>query len=340
MKTDERVNFPPISNKAKGGIARAEKLTPEERSEIARRAAEARWSGALEATHFGSIHIGEVALDAAVLSDGRRVLSQRGVDKALGRKAGGSDWKRLRSSAGNLPVFLAPQNIQPFISTELALPVSTPIVYKVKNLIAYGVEASLLPQICDVWLKARDAGALVPSQMPTAIKADILMRGLAHVGIIALVDEATGYQEVRDRRALEAILDRFLRKELATWAKRFPDEFYQQIFRLKNWQWKGMSVNRPGVVGKYTNDLVYERLAPGILEELQRVNPKNDRGRRKAAHHQWLTEDIGHPALAQHVYALIGFMRASEEWDSFYRMVQRAFPKKNTTLLLPMPDPI
>jgi hypothetical protein len=162
---------------------------------------------------------------------------------------------------------------------------------------------------------------------------------LAIVGITALVDEATGYQEVRDRRALEAILDKFLRKELAAWAKRFPDEFYQQIFRLKKWEWKGMSVNRPGVVGKYTNDLVYERIAPGILDELKRLNPKDERGRRKSAHHQWLTEDIGHPALAQHVYALIGFMRVSEEWDVFYRMVQRAFPKKNTTLLLPIPDP-
>jgi hypothetical protein len=88
----------------------------------------------------------------------------------------------------------------------------------------------------------------------------------------------------------------------------------------------------------FIHDLVYERLAPGILDELQKLNPKNDRGRRKAAHHQWLTEDIGHPALAQHVYALIGFMRAAENWDNFHRMVQRAFPKKNTQMLLPGTD--
>ena len=31
--------------------------------------------------------------------------------------------------------------------------------------------------------------------------------------------------------ALQAILDAYLRKELA-WAKRFPDEFDRQIFRL------------------------------------------------------------------------------------------------------------
>ncbi len=116
------------------------------------------------------------------------------------------------------------------------------------------------------------------------------------------------------------------------------DEFYEQMFRLRKWQWKGMKVNRPQIVGRYTNDLVYERLAAGILKELQERNPKTPKGDRLAKHHQWLTEDIGHPALAQHFYALIGFMRACDDWEHFYRMVQRAFPKKGETLLLPMPE--
>jgi hypothetical protein len=141
---------------------------------------------------------------------------------------------RRQIDGGGLPIFWGPSNVKPFITSELELVVSSPILYRSRP----GAKTA---------------------------RADMLMRGLAHVGIIALVDEATGYQEVRDRRALEAILDRFLRKELAAWARRFPDEFYQQIFRLKEWAWKGMAVNRPSVVGKYTNDLVYERLAPNIL---------------------------------------------------------------------------
>ncbi len=60
--------------------------------------------------------------------------------------------------------------------------------------------------------------------------ASLLIRGLAYVGIVALVDEATGYQEVRDKRALQSILDKYLRKELAAWAKRFPDEFCKEMF--------------------------------------------------------------------------------------------------------------
>jgi hypothetical protein len=128
-------------------------------------------------------------------------------------------------------------------------------------------------------------------------KCKLLIRAFAVVGITALIDEATGYQETRDRLALQAILDKFLRKEFAAWAKRFPDEFYQEMFRLRGWQWKGMKVNRPSVVGHYTNDLVYERLAPGVLEELQRRNPRDEKGHRATKHHQWLTEDIGNPAL-------------------------------------------
>ena len=187
-------------------------------------------------------------------------------------------------------------------------------------------------------MDANRANVLGRRQKLIAERAEILLRGLAHVGIIALIDEATGYQTIRDREALQAILDAYLRKELAAWAKRFPDEFYEQMFRLRGWRWKGMKVNRPQVVGKYTTDLVYERLAPGILEELESKNPKNVRGRRDAKHHQWLTENVVHPALAQHLYALIGFMRASATWKNFYDMVQRAFPKKGEVPFLPFAE--
>lgn len=160
------------------------------------------------------------------------------------------------------------------------------------------------------------------------------MRALAHVGITALVDEATGYQEVRDRRALQEILDKFLLKEFAAWAKRFPNEFYQQIFRLRNWQWRGMKVNRPQIVAHYTKDLVYARLTPGILKELEIRHPKDERGHRKARHHQFLPEEIGHPALAQHLYGVLGLMRIAETWEEFMKMVDRAYPRRGDTLQL------
>jgi hypothetical protein len=334
-----------------GGKARAQRLSPKERSLIAQGAAEARWRRRTDesekpvfpkATHDGELKIGEIALPCAVLDDGTRVISERGVTKALGGKRGGSHWRRkkmLTANEAKLPVYLSASNLKPFISNSLETALNSQIIFKTKTGgFGYGVAASLLPEICEVLLKARESRRLHPSQEHLASQAELLMRGLAHVGIIALVDEATGYQEIRDRLALQKILEAYVAKELAAWAKRFPDAFYKELFRLRGWQWKGMSVNRPSFVGKLTNDLVYERLAPGILEELKRKNPKVESGYRRHRFHQYLTDDVGHPALAQHLHATIAFMKVSSDWKTFYKMIDRAFPRKNDTIALALED--
>ena len=203
------------------------------------------------------------------------------------------------------------------------------------GVIGEGFSAEILPIVCETYLAARDADKLTLPQLGVAKQCEILARGLARVGVIALVDEATGYQEVRDKIALQAILDAYLRKELAAWAKRFPDEFYEHIFRLRGWKWKGRSKNPPQVVASYTKDIVYARLAPQILEELERRNPI-DGGRRKGAHHQLLTDDVGHPALAQHLHAVVTLMRVSKNWNQFKLMLDVAHPKRGDTLQLPL----
>jgi hypothetical protein len=323
---------------AKGGNARRDALTPQERKDIARKAAEARWGAEVpRASHDGIVKIGSKEMYAAVLPNGKRLLSQGQFLQALGRSRtpkGGTG----ALTVDGLPFFLAAEQLKPFISDELRLS-TTPIFFRSKDgRKQVGYDAELLPQVCEVYLQYRDAfPGKVPTQYDHIVKAcDILMRGLAHIGIIALVDEATGFQDVRDRQALQAILDRFLRKELAAWAKRFPDEFYQQIFRLRGWTWRGMKVNRPQVVAKYTTDLIYDRLAPALVETLEARNPIDNKGNRKAKHHQWLTEDVGHPALAQQVYAAIGFMRANSKWDDFLISYYRAFPRKGIAPELPL----
>ena len=200
-----------VSGKARGGKARAAALAPAVRAEIARVAAEARWA-VPKATHIGELHIGNLDIPCAVLPDGTRVLSQRGVGKALGRSYGGQDWKRQDDAAGGgkLPFYLNAGTLKPFIPSDLLALVTEPVMYRHSQGggSAHGIPATALPMICDVWLKARDAGALNAVQLEVARRADVLMRGLAHIGVIALVDEATGYQEVRDRVALQAILDK------------------------------------------------------------------------------------------------------------------------------------
>jgi hypothetical protein len=323
------------TGRAKGGIARAAALTPERRSEIAKQAVEARWAKDLPyATHEGVIRIGDIEIACAVLNTGQRVITQSGFMRALGRARQAKGRQYYRGDV-NLPAFLTAQNLKPYISKVLEV-TSSQIEFKPKTGVrAFGYADELLPEVCDVFVKADRAKALLSGQKHIADQAHIIMKGLARTGIAGLIDEATGYQEVRDKMALQAILDTFLRKELATWAKRFPDEFYEQIFRLRGWQWKGRTKNPPQVVASYTKDIVYARLAPHIIEELENRNPIGG-GRRKAKHHQWLTDDVGHPALAQHLHAVITLMRVSKTWGQFKHMLDLAHPRRGDTLQLPL----
>lgn len=325
---------------AKGGKARAKKLSPEQRREIASKAAAARWGAqgkkppSLMATHEGALKIGDMEIPCAVLENGQRVLTQSGFMRALGR-ARQAKGREYYEGDVNLPAFLTAQNLKPFITKDLEVTSSQIEFRPLRGSRAFGYPAELLPKVCDVFLDAEKANKLTSAQRHIAERAHLLIRGLAHVGIVALVDEATQYQDVRERMALQAILDRFLEKELAAWAKRFPDQFYEELFRLKGWEWKTATTKRPRHVGKLTKNIVYARLAPGIVKELEARNPADERGHRKGRHHQWLTEDVGHPALAQHLHAVIALMRVSPGWDEFYALLNRAFPKRGDTLALP-----
>ena len=130
-------------------------------------------------------------------------------------------------------LFLTAKNLKPFISKELEVTSSQLEFKPIKGARAYGYAADLLPQMLDVFLDAEEAGVLTAMQKHIALRAKVLIRGLARVGISALVDEATGYQEVRDRQALQKILDKYLTEEKAKWGKTFPDEFYKKLFTVR-----------------------------------------------------------------------------------------------------------
>lgn len=276
--------------------------------------------------------LGDITLEVYVLENGMHVLTGGGFNRALDIKA------HLR----NVGQILEQSGIIAYVSNELASSLKTPVKFirpRRGGSPAYGYPSSVLGEFCKEILQARREGKLAPRHEALAIRCEILSGALFQVGLEALIDEWTGYQEIRDRDALQRILDQYLRKEQAKWAKRFPDEFYKLIFEMRGWRWRGMSVNRPSVVGRYTNDIVWSRLAPEILKELERLNPKDEKGHRKVRHHQFLTENVGHPKLQEHLHASMALMRASgKNWDRFMRSLQRAFPKINTNLELPFDE--
>ena len=167
----------------------------------------------------------------------------------------------------------------------------------------------------------------------------MLIRAFGKVGINAIVDEVTGYQEERDRDSLQRVLALYLSEEKLRWAKMFPDEFYRHLFRLMGWQYKPMNAARPGYVGKLTNQLVYEKLPPGVLDELKGKNPVQiETGRRRFKYFQFLSADLGQPDLRDHLLQLIAIMRVSSNWDIFRRNFEVAFPSPGQQLDLGFDD--
>jgi len=288
-----------------------------------------RWHSEIpKASHSGLLKIYDATIPCAVLKtkDGKilRLLTQSGMIKALGRSKG----NLKKEAGGTLPVFVDADNLKPYITNEIKEGGET-IVFRMPNgQKAIGYQCELLPMICGVYLDAKKDGKLLPQQEKLAEICYMLQKAFSTVGMVSLVDEATGYQKVRDSDALQEILQKYLSEELAKWAKRFPDEFYKQIFRLRGWSWYGTSKYIPGVVGRYTKDLVYERLASGLLEEMEERCPRDEEGKRIACLHQTLSEDYGIPALKEHFIGLIALMKISKNWNELKDNVNCVFPKQ------------
>jgi len=327
------------TGRAKGGIVRAASMTAERRSEIARRAANARWSEpVLKATHGSPdtpLRIGDIEIPCYVLEGGKRVLVQNAMLTALDMKQGTAG----RGGGDRITKFLATKAIKPFADKYLKNVIISPIKFRISSgNIAHGYEATILADICDAVLEARKDGALHYQQEHIAKQCEILVRGFARVGIIALVDEATGYQKDRARDALAKILESFIAKELKPWVKTFENDYYQELFRLRGLTYPNDSVQRPQYFGILTNDIVYKRLAPGVLEELKKVVEKRENGKPKNKLFQRLTDNIGYPKLREHLASVITIMKLSVNYHDFRSKLDRLHPRYNQNLLLPFPS--
>jgi P63C domain len=328
-----------------GGKARAEALSADERQDIAKKAAEAKWS-LPKVGWEGLLTIGPISMKCGVIPSKKsgespvRVVSETEFMKALGMYRSGalSVRREVSESGAQIPLSLAYKNLRPFILTHLGDVHFQPMkVIFSKGTVGHGLDAKIIPKICEVWLDARKAKVLGERQKAIAEMAEIILRGLAHVGIVALVDEATGYQQFRDRLELQKILDKYLTDEWARWTRRFPDEFYRHLFRLKSMDYPPLAgKNKPSYVGHWTNDVVYSRLAPGILNKLRELNPRKGAYRARK-HHQYLTKDIGVPELEEHLSNVIFLMRTCNSWNEFKERLDLASPKFGETMLLPMP---
>lgn len=280
------------------------------------------------------LSLGLRKIQCYVLEDGTAVLSGRGMQDAL----------NLGQSHGTkLAGLLAHKAIKKHIDNELAMVLENPIRFTRPGrggVVAKGYEATILTKICRVILKARREKDFVDNEFLQRIadECEIILGAFSDVGIIATIYEITGYEKIKDRDIYQQYVEKFIRKEYAAWVKRFPIRFFELMNDLKGWSYEKNKTRYYPAMGHVINDVVYKRLAPNILAELNRVNPRDEEtGKRKTKHHSWLTDEIGIPALAEHLIGVMALAGANSDWRKFYAQLNRVYPLYNNTQLYLFP---
>ena len=291
--------------------------------ERAKKAVNERWYPTIpKATHSGVLLIGGQEIQCDVLNDGRRVLRQKTFLKAMGRgKIGGKETTGEGST--KLPVFLQANNLTPYLQQEI-LERGAPIKYKgTDGRSLTGYEAMVLPAVCKIYVKADDNNALQENQRKVAIVCRAMLYGLAEVGLISLIDDATGYVYERERNELQTLLEKYIAKDLLPWRKVFPDSFFEQVYRLHNWTWPKLHKNHPQCVGNLINTYVYDVLPDIVKDELRNLNPPNEKGNRSRRHHQHLTETEEQKTLQKQIIKVVTIMKLSRNMDEFKELIDR-----------------
>ena len=325
----------PTPKRAAGGFARAEKLSKKELSEIGRKAALSRWNKDVpKADYEGTLKFGDISFKCAVIEkpDGSavRLISQTDFMDGMGMYYSGYIAKqhREKDAPAGVPMFLAQSALKPFVEANLEVLQFELVSYITEGgQLAKGIPAEIISKICKVWVEARKSGALG--------KAKRMLQIAENAAIIRDASPMSGWSPWLMK--LPAIRTCALGRLAGN-----PERVSEQVFRcvVKTHPGRVLQADIPpqrvGMAGdenesvssgwQHTTDLVYKRLAPGVQEELNHRNPKDDKGNRRSKHHQWLTDDIGHPALAQHLHAILGLMRASKTWEQFKTLANTAFP--------------
>lgn len=272
----------------------------------------------------GVLDVAGEEVRCAVLSNGARVVFQRELVALLtGHRKGG------------LSRYLGRKNLEPFVPAKFRNRPIDEAVYTFPYKtdlglgIAQGFDATDLIEICDMYLKARAAGALLDSQEHLAAQAEIIVRAFAKVGIVAAIDEATGYQKQKDE--YQKLLSKYIAEELQPWVKTFGENYYMQIYRLKRWDWGRHAIekkNHPWEVARITNRLIYEKLPSGVLDKLHELNPRTERGHRRHKNFQFLTMNTGYVHLVKHMGHVEAIMERHPDgaWLKALHEIDTRFP--------------
>lgn len=272
----------------------------------------------------GELDMNGLVIPCYVLEDGTRVLSGRGVQDAL--KMVDEDKPGDQKSGARISRYFNQKTLRPFLYQNKEAGHYEPLECYKGSIKINGYEATILVDICDSFLEARKHIKLSSRQAIIAEQCEIIMRSFAKIGIISLIDEATGYQYIRENNELQKILKAYVSDEILDWQKTFHDQFYKEIFRLKKWDFTASGIKRrPGVVGTYTNQFIYSQLPKNVVEYIRNRTPKDNSGNFKVKLHQSLTPEVGREHLKSQLIAVTTLMSVSRSWEEFKRFFDRKY---------------
>ena len=289
-----------------------------------------------KAKYSADIDLNGFILSSAILDDGTRVFSERSLANAFGIKGGGAYWKRkkgIENDSAVLPEYLSSKYLKGYISNELIEKFDSAISYISKsNIESRGVDATVLADICDVFVQAKNAGIKNANIITAADTAYTMIKSFAKVGIIALIDEATGYQYDREKTELQAILKAYISDDILEWQKAFHLNFYKEIFRLWKVPFTDQNIKRkPMFIGTLTNSLVYKNMPKGIfvLDRLKQKTPKTSGGNLRYRLHQSLTPEVGREALKKVIYSIETLAAVSDTKEQFKIFVEDRYGQRS-----------
>lgn len=316
------------TGKAKGAKRLAEMMTPEERSERAKKGANARWGKMPKAINKGNFkeEFG-IDVDCYVLDDENRtaVIHQRGMGAALGFSS---------QSGGRFPRFLSAKSISSYIGPELREKLDNPLIFegltsvpgKESSKRLHGFDVTMLIDVCKAIVNAEADGKLTANQRDIARQAHVILNASAKAGIKGLVYALAGYDATKEEAI--AAFKFFVRQEAREYEKEFPNQLYAQWYRL--YGCPKPDRGHPGKFKHLTMDQVYYPLAKskGNIRELL-VAQRAASGERRKKLHQFLA-DLGVKALRTHLGQLLGIAQVSKNKAEYEKHVVQVFGGQET----------
>jgi hypothetical protein len=284
-----------------------------------------------KATHWGELPIGDAILPAYVLGTGERVFAIKGVMVGLMEIEGGpiADYLMVKALRPYLPEDLIPDN-------DSNIPAMIEFDTGTKGFArhALGLPVEKFIDLCVAYSNFAEKEDLTERQQKIATNANRFLRATAKVGIIALVDEVTGYQYERPMDALQLKLKLYLEEEMRPWEATFPDQLWVEFQRLTNWH--GPLHLRPKWWGKLVNELIYDYLDSDVARWLRNNAPKPRYGQN---YHQWLSSQYGLKKLIEHIWMTIGMAKACRNMDELKARMALQFGRHRVQLNLFLPPP-